>query len=49
MEIVVWCRDCGASLEASAEVDKFGDIVISVSLCETCVEEACDEAKTEEE
>jgi len=50
--IELYCHDCGKRLDvAVVKVDAHGDTIVSVNLCETCIEEkinkACEALRSE--
>ena len=43
MELKLICEECGEELPFIVNVNIWGELVLKVSLCEDCVEEATDD------
>jgi hypothetical protein len=43
------CEECGDTLYFEQNIDRYGNVILEVELCETCVERAVDKAKDEAE
>jgi hypothetical protein len=44
IDLDVHCADCGTSLPATCEMNRYGSVVVAVEVCEKCIQKAVDDA-----